>query len=277
MSRAKSKIYSEQYYSLTEEEIQDLIQRAKRGEGNAQVELLAIFDNFLTKYTNMLYHARYSLKDYDIRRFIALFVKDNGVRSFLKKNKLNSGGQKHVHEVMRGIQYMVQRYGDWEDIDQTVKMSFLQAIDRYKRKGDVPFSGYLYGYYLFLLKKNVDIFLIDQLGRKTFPLISDEESNSDWEESEKPPGFTAPPTPSVEELIYAEDIDEYWVAGDTAYAPFDELTMQERQLIKWRYVHGERSSEIANRITEHPNTVREHFNRIRKKLRVLIEEDMEFN
>lgn len=279
MSASKKKMYREEYYDLTEDEMQALINRAKRQDPSAQNELLEIFSNFLAKYTAMLYHARFSLKDYDIRRFVALFVKDPGVRMYLLKNKLNAGGYKHVLEVMRGIQYMAQRYGTQEDIDQTVKMTFLQCVDRYERAesksgGYVPFSGYLYSYYFYLLKKNVDVFLIDQLGRKTFPLIADDDP-LDSDDSEKQAGFTAPPEPGVEDLLHAEKIDEYWVVGDTAYFPYDGLTIQERQLLKWRFADGERSSDIANRITEHPNTVREHFNRIRAKLRIAMDEELD--
>lgn len=280
MSRAKKALYKEEYYDLTEDEMQDIINRAQKGDMAAQNELLEIFSNFLSKYTAMLYHSRFTLSDYDIRRFVALFVKDPSVRMYLLKNKLSPGGYKHVHEVMRGIQYMAQRYGDQEDIDQTVKMTFLQCVMNYtrtpsKQGGWVPFSGYLYSYYFYLLKKNVDIFLIDQLGRKTFPLISDDDSAESFGDEEKQAGFTAPPDPSVEEMLYAEKIDEYWVAGDTCQPPYDCLTIQERQLLKWRFADGERSSDIANRITEHPNTVREHFNRIRGKLTDAIEEELQ--
>ena len=44
-----------------------------------------------------------------------------------------------------------------------------------KAGGYVPFSGYIYSYFYFILSKHVKTFLIDQLGRKTFPLISDED------------------------------------------------------------------------------------------------------
>jgi hypothetical protein len=119
---------------------------------------------------------------------------------YLLKNKLNPGGYKHVLEVMRGIQYMAQRYGTEEDIDQTVKMTFLQCVERYERAeskagGYVPFSGYLYSYYFYLLKKNVDVFLIDQLGRKTFPLIADDDST--WTAKTRSPQGSRPhPNPA---------------------------------------------------------------------------------
>lgn len=257
--------------------MQALINRAKAGDTAAQAELLQVFDNFLSKYVTMLYHAKYRISDYDMRKFLSLFVKDPGVRGFLIRNKLNQEGYRHVNECLRGIQYMILRYCDEEDVRQTVEMTFLHCVQKYKRTeskqgGWVPFSGYLYSYFYYLLKKNVDVFLIDQLGRKTFPLIAEPDGDG-GDDTEVQEGFVAPPEPSAEELLGPEEIDEFWVIGDTALAPFDQLTIQERQLLKWRFVDGKRSSEIAKKITEHPNTVREHFNRIRLKVQEIMDEE----
>lgn len=93
--------YKEQYYSLSEDEMQELIQRAKANDTKSQMELLKVFNNFLTKYVTMLYHGKYNLSDYDIRRFTSLFVKDNFVRFNLMKNQLNQAGYKHVNECLR--------------------------------------------------------------------------------------------------------------------------------------------------------------------------------
>lgn len=270
--------YKEQYYSLEESEMQDLIAKAKRNEPGAKEELLKVFNNFLTKYVSLLYHGRYSIGDYDIRRFISLFVKDPYVRFALMKNKLNQAGYKHVVEVMRGIQYMARRYGEEEDIRHTVNTTFFQCISRYERrdsaKGPIPFSGFLYSYFFYLLKKNVDTFLIDQLGRKTFPLAPDEPSENS--EEEKTVGFRAEPLEySLEEIFSADVIDEFWVMGEKVMPPFDQLTIQERQLIKWRYVDNKRSSEISQKINEHPNTVREHLKALKKKIVSIIRESDE--
>lgn len=268
------KSYSEKYYALPEEEMQALITAAKNGDGASSQELLKVFKNFLTKYVTLLYYGKYSLSDYDIRRFIGLFVKDRTIRQFLGRNKLNESGIKHVNECMRGIQYMIQRYCDEEDVVQTVNMAFLQCISVYQRKNEIPFSGFLYSYFFYVLKKMVDAYLIDQLGRKTFPLIEDDDWGDAASDEEKVQGFTAPPVPGVDELLGVEAIDEYWVAGDTCMPPFDVLTVQERQLLRWRYVENERASEIAQRVTEHPNTVREHFNKIRQKIFEEIQRDL---
>jgi len=93
--------YKEQYYNLAEEEMQQLIAEAKSGNQRSQKELIKVFNNFLTKYTTMLYYGKYNLNDYDIRRFTSLFVKDSYVRFALLKNKLNMAGYKHVNEVLR--------------------------------------------------------------------------------------------------------------------------------------------------------------------------------
>lgn len=266
--------YKEQYYTLAENEMQDLIAKAKSGSPAAQEELLKVFSNFLTKYISLLYYSKYNLNDYDIRRFISLFVKDSFTRFALMKNKLNGQNLKVVNECMRGINYMAKRYGDEEDIRQTVYMTFFQCINRYERKdsakGPIPFSGFLYSYFFYLLKKNVDTFLIDQLGRKTFPLLDDEATNDESDENFVV-GFKADPVEySIEQLLAADKIDEFWVLGEKNIPPFNKLSLQERQLLKWRYVDGERSSEISLRINEHPNTIREHLSKIREKLRELI-------
>ena len=67
-----------------------------------------------------------------------------------------------------------------------------------------------------------------------------------------------------------------WVLGEKTIPPFDQLTVQERQLIKWRFVDGKKSSEISEKINEHPNTVREHLSKVKLKLRdIIIQHDMQ--
>jgi len=271
----KKKTYKETYYALPEEEMQSLILKAKSGSSFHQEELIKVFNNFLSKYSSLLYYNRFNLGDYDIRRFISLFIKDTYTRYALRKNKITPQAMKEIQECMRGINYMARRYGDEEDIRQTVDMTFFQCIARYERKGSIPFSGFLYSYFFYLLKKNVDTFLIDQLGRKTFPLISD-ESSPDEDSEDSYVGFKADPVEmSLEEMLSSDKIDEFWVLGEKNSPPFDRLTVQERQLLKWRYVDGQRSSQISQKINEHPNTVREHLSKVRQKIvDYIIEHDM---
>lgn len=254
--------FKQNYYTLSEPEMQALVKAAQDGGCAAKSQLLEVFSNFLQKYTSLLYYGKINLSDYDIRRFIGLFVKQPHVRRRLLINKLNTPQWATVQDTVRGISWMVNRYGEMEDVDQTVKMAFLQCVDVYKPRGEIPFSAYVYSYFFYVLKKNVDTLLIDQLGRKSYPLRDDEGREDD----EVPQGFVTPPTPGADELLGARTLDELWVSGETAFGPFADLTVAERQLIKWRYVDGERPTTIAHRLTEHPNTSREALTRIRRKL-----------
>jgi len=174
---------------------------------------------------------------------------------------------------------MTKRYCSEEDVRQTVNLTFLQCVQRYERrdseKGPIPFSAFLYSYFFYLLKKNVDTFLIDQLGRKSFPLYN--ESNSGDEGSDQQEGFNVDTIEhAVTDLIFAGNVDEFWVLGENTQPPFDQLSVQERQLIKWKYVDGKKSSDIAAKITEHPNTVREHISKVKIKLKdILLSDGME--
>jgi len=128
----------------------------------------------------------------------------------------------------------------------------------------------LYSYFFYLLKKNVDVFLIDQLGRKSFPLLDDEANDND-NSSEKQVGFKAPPEErEMSDFLITEDINEFWVLGQTCAEPFSLLSVQERQLLKWRYIDNLRSSDISKKISEHPNTVREHLSNTREKVKKII-------
>jgi hypothetical protein len=75
---------------------------------------------------------------------------------------------------------------------------------------------------------------------------------------------------AVTDLIFSDNVDEFWILGEDTQPPFCYLTVQERQLIKWKYVDGKKSSEIAAKITEHPNTVREHISKIKLKIKEIL-------
>lgn len=168
---------------------------------------------------------------------------------------------------------MTKRYCTEEDVRQTVNSTFFQCIQRYEKKGDIPFSAFLYSYFFYLLKKNVDTFLIDQLGRKSFAIVDNLNPDTSQGDNEFSGGINVDTMEhAVNDLHFSSQIDEFWVLGETATEPFNSLTVQERQLIKWRFIDKKRSSEIALKITEHPNTVREHISKIKIKLKNLIQD-----
>lgn len=271
--KAKAKKVTENYYNIPEDELQEIILRAQGQSQKDQEELLKIFNNFITKYVSLLYRSKYDLHDYDLRRFISLFMTDKNSSYKLRRNKIDHATYKSVNETMRGINYMVKRYWEEEDVRQTVQMTFLQCIMRYKRKGSIPFSGFIYSYFFYLLKKNVDSFLVYQLGRKSFPLYTDDQaSSSSYLDGEQPQTtmITTPLSENLEDMVNREEFDEFWVLGETTLFPFDTLTIQQRQLLKWRYVDNLKASQIAIKTTEHPNTCRAQLQEIKDIVKQLL-------
>lgn len=261
------------YYNIPEDELQEIIERAKAGSSRDQAKLLQVFNNFVLKYTSLLYRSKYDLHDYDIRLFISLFIPDPEVRRRLRRNQINHKTYKAVNDTMRGIHYMISRYCEEDDVKQTVQMTFLHCVNKYKRKGSIPFSGFIYSYFYFVLKKNVDTFLIYQLGRKSFPLYTDDGVSSAFTDENISHSTIIPETESLEDIIMGSinvDFDEYWVLGETAMFPFDELTVQQRQLVKWRFIDGLKASQIALKTTEHPNTCRAQIQEIRDEIKNIL-------
>jgi len=272
--------YVEKKFDLSEEEIQDLIQRSKNGDTVAQARMLEVFGNLLSKYVAFLMHGKWNIDEADMRYFVRMWVIDPNVGYHLKARKLNSAGYKHVNECIRGVTGMVNRYCDEEDVVQTVQMTFLHCVSKYERRmskdgsGFVPFSGYLYWNLGYHIKKHTEMFLISQVGRRTYTLLEDSSTRyNDGDGGDIPDGYEAPPEPGVEEMLNTDTIDEFWVLGDTARWPFDQLSIKDRQLFKWRYVDGLHASDIAERLTEHANTVREHINKAKKNLITILEEE----
>lgn len=271
--KERRKNASAAYYNIPEDELQEIIERAKNGSTRDQAKLLQVFSNFVQKYTSLLYRSKYDLHDYDIRLFISLFIPDPEVRRRLRRNQINHKTYKAVNDTMRGIHYMINRYCEEDDVRQTVQMTFMHCVNKYKRKGSIPFSGFIYSYFYFVLKKNVDTFLIYQLGRKSFPLYTDDGVSSAFADENVSHSTVVPETESLEDIIMGSinvDFDERWVLGDTAMFPFDELTTQQRQLVKWRFIDGLKASQIALKTTEHPNTCRAQIQEIRDEIKNIL-------
>lgn len=273
--KKEKKNVSEFYYAIPEDDLQLIVSRAQLGDSLAQKELLKIFNNFITKYTSLLYRCRYDLHDYDSRRFIALFITNKLACVRLRRNQIDNTTYRIASETMRGINFMIRRYGEEADVKQTVQMTFLQCVMKYTRKGSIPFSGYIYSYFCFLLKRNVDSFLVYQLGRKSFPLHTDDSVSSSFTDpdSEAPIPYSPQTHHAIDDLLGPEEIDEFWVLGETALFPFDKLTIQQRQLVKWKFVDGLKASQIALKTTEHPNTCRAQIQAVKNQIREIVDSE----
>lgn len=273
MARQKSSVHHD-YYHLPEEEIQDLVARAQQNDREASEYLLTIFDNFIQKYVNLLYHGQLALHNNDIRQFLKLFINNNRLKRCLGQNRFSQHDHHELQRIWSSFNWMIVRFAGEEDVRQTVELAFMDCVQRYRRKGDVPFSGYIYRYFLFIMQKYMQEILIDQLGRKTFPLRVEEDF--DDEDDDVPPGFDVPAEPSAEEMVDSHEIDEDWVFGDAQF-PFNQLNPQERQLIKWYYIDNKTLTSIADRMAESSNNISSIIASARRKLTEVIKDNPELS
>lgn len=264
---------SRKYYTIPEEALQLIIKKAKAGDTKAQSDLIQVFDNFLKKYIALLLYRKCDLRDYDIRRYVALFA-TGGYSQKIQRNQIDNATYKHINEVLRGIHYMVSRYADKEDVEQTIHCTFFQCLDRYERRGSVPFSGFLYNYFFYRLKKNTEEFLISPVGRKTFGLYTEDGVSSSYSATDNVDmsQINSDVQRQIEinesdvYVLGADKIDEFWISGENATYPFTELTVNQRQLLKWRFIDGLKAPSIADKTSEHPNTCRSQLHKIKEDL-----------
>jgi DNA-directed RNA polymerase specialized sigma24 family protein len=267
------KSYKERQYNLTNDEMYKLVMEFQAGNESAGIKMMEVFENFLANFIKLLFYGVYDRNNYELRRFIGFYVPEGYLRFKLLKNQMNSSEMKQINDVIRGISGMVQRNCEIEDVQQAINLSFLQCLRVYKPRessqgGSVPIPNYISNYSLYLFKKATDTYLINQLGRHTFPLMDEKDSNEKTDYAEPVQQGMAPPVgPGLEEFLDREEFDERWVSGESAKGIFALLTPSERQILKWRYIDGEKASEIANRILEHSNTSRERLAAIKQKLK----------
>ena len=269
----KKKTYKDRQYSLSNDEMYELVLAFQVGDEKAGLKMMEVFENFLANFIKLLFYGVYDRSNYELRRFISFYVPEGFLRYKLLKNQMNSSEFRQVNDIVRGISGMVARTCQLEDVEQAINLSFLDCLKRYELRessqgGSVPIPNYISYYSLYLFKKATDTYLINQLGRHTFPLIDEKDSNEKTDYSEAIQHGMAPPVgPNLEEFLDRDEFDELWVRGDTARGVFATLTQSERQILKWRYIDGEKASEIANRILEHSNTSRERLTAIKQKLK----------
>lgn len=264
----KKKSYDERKYNLSNAEMVELVKQFQAGSDSAGMKMLEVFENFLANFVKLLYYGTYDRSNYELKRFIGFYIPNGQLRYKFMKNQLSPPEAKAVNDVVRGLNVMVTRFCELEDVEQALKLALLSCLKIYEPRpssqgGSVPVTNYISNYSLYIFKKVTDTQLISQLGRKTFPLI--DESTTD--ENEVQAGFLPPIGPDLESYLDKEEFNEAWVYGTTAKGVFATLTQAERQLIKWRYIDGERASEIAHKLLEHPNTTRERLLRLKETIK----------
>lgn len=278
-----------------DESIAELVRKAKLGDEPAKLELLDKFKWFLLKYKNLLTVGPTHLNEKDVRHFMSLFVSSK-VRGMLLSGKLTREGQSIVNQKIFELRGMFVEVG-LEDIESIVDLTFFQCLNVYDDKGKVRkevrkhgidydeltskeklvwekkypavgFEGFILNYFKYLLKKN-----LDKETKGVMPGVgwcqtaSSEEADIDYLNDEQ----IEKEFYNIDEVIGTNIIfDHEWVNGKTATWPFNELSTQERYLLKNRFEDKNYAIKLSEMIGVSPTQIRKQINIIKDKLHKIV-------
>jgi hypothetical protein len=281
-----------------------LVKKAQQGDEKSLNELYTRYEWFLFKYRQMFRSEIDMLRlvrSYsDVASFFSLYV-GKRTKNIISNNQANERASNVAFKKANELVELGKEIGGQEDVNSIIDLTFFQCVKRYdpdakviselkklgldytsmKKKEQkkyqeqfpvVSFEGFLLTYFKFRLKKNLDVEsrgIIPGIGwckpygdNETGVNTTEEATETDQE------AITVCIDHDNIETIIAQlqNIDHDWVEGTTATWPFDQLSKQERWLIKARFVDRQYTYVIAENIGMSTSIIRARVADIRIKL-----------
>lgn len=144
-------------------DIEALVIRYKDGDRDASGELFKAFSGFIAKYANFLKFGSIAKKDRDLQGLLRLLC---------PKGDNPKARMSIIREAIRSYEY--------EDVVGELNVLFLKSVAQFKTResklgGNVPFAGYLYAYFKFMVKRWIDQRLVDVMNTVKLVELSEEE------------------------------------------------------------------------------------------------------
>lgn len=147
----------------TYKDIEELVIQYKEGSREAAGELFKAFAGFIAKYANFLKFGILGRRDRDLSGLIHLLCpKGDSTKARLGL----------IREAIRSYEY--------EDIVGELNILFLKSVAQFKTVesklgGNIPFAGYLYAYFKFMVKRWIDQRLVDVMNTVKLVELNDNE------------------------------------------------------------------------------------------------------
>jgi RNA polymerase sigma factor (sigma-70 family) len=159
-------------YTYTD--IDKLVRRYRSGDEAAIAELLSAFEGFIVKYANFLKHGYISRGDWDIQGLIKMLTPR--MPPELKRRALN-GEIPSYRDRLSLIREAMQSY-EYEDIVSELNIMFMESALQFRKRKDGPsFTGFLYSYFKYKVKRWIDKRLKDVLNMANLATITEREEN----------------------------------------------------------------------------------------------------
>lgn len=251
----------------TYEEIDALVKRYQNGDQIAGEELVEAFSGYLTKYLLLIKHGTVEPYNKNIRKFIALFVKNPSDRQLVLR--IYSKKNKRMLSVLYSTAAMIAsefRNHEEEDIWAKLVAEFLVMAKRYKNNRGCFFHTYISKAYPYRIYKRLTKLINDPMNFSY--LVGD---CLDLDEFEGVSGHQDIYTVTSNKPIVIndediEELDENWISGYTCSDIFSDLSPLERRVIMLYYYSGYRDPEISDMLGFSASKIAKIRANARKKL-----------
>lgn len=234
---------------LEYKEIDELVMKCQaERDKDATQKLLDNFEWFIEIYLELICEGKISLENKSARKFISLFMRN---RQVAKKMHLFRRSTTVVKSAFDSGEYLKNTYSflERDDIHHLLIIEFLELVHRYKPKDNAPrFVAYVMSSYHFRVYHSLTRHTKNHLYHSDLEGLLLDKKTMDRKPTEKETEIEDKFDNKYPELTSPEDIfvDENWVAGFTSTNVFDELTYEQRKILKLSYVDGLTDTEISH-------------------------------
>lgn len=294
----------------SDEDLPYVVALAKSGNSAAINDLYERFEFFLLRFRSLLKAGKFDGHPM-VRQFLALYVEvssEGGGRALrnalLSRKGMNWRFMESSKDLIGMLREQLSTMDD-DDIDSIINVTFFQCLSVYDPKGkvrlelkkkgvdydglsevtkkkydklhpEVGFHGFMYNYFHYLLRKNIDKEIRGVMPGSGWCDLYADHTLPEFENSSMDPEYFDAEAVDQSSYQSASDqserdvaIDHDWVEGSSAQWPFDILTPQERWIIKARFYDRMFACDIADRLGISTSAIR---NRIRIAKEKLLEE-----
>jgi hypothetical protein len=258
--------------------VDQLVRQYQQGESCE--ELIHIYHPFLLKYHKMLTLCMIDLRSYDLRRFIACYMSNQGLRLGLLRGKFRSkesikDAYRIVHKLRKAIDgytflFPKQLHYPYDEVFDELVILFLKLAKGYQDMGR-GFGYYLETHYRYELKRWIDDKTVDAKATMEYddPFQQTEErisidSTLSMKHLDKPLGLEIDEDMDLNNILWLNGV----VCGDL----FKELSYSERYVLVKYYQDKWSDQEIARQTGFHAVSINrmrhrllEHFRDLRKR------------
>lgn len=225
------------------EKADELVKRFQEGDQQAGMELLEAFAPYLNRYMRMLGGEVNYGRRAD-RWFVSLFMLDPELKQKLRKKHLGTEFGRCVGAARSYYQIVTDTIAayDEEDLRQDMIYEFLRIARKYRPMPGKHFAAYLTSSFPYKV-----INIVKRIGRNpTMYGLADVVRYNEDRTAE----ISVPPELWVEEDFGCDEENDsglglLWISGELCSEIFADLTPEERQILKLRYLEGFTDSMIA--------------------------------